>query len=413
MLDCSPRVDTYHRCCRCPLLCLALIIIMLEGSQCQTCYDVPGWHDDGGIKWDCEWYGGDVGLDDYYADGDTRCSLWGSCCEFAGHTANTACCACGGGFIKTDNNDVPSVSPTLSFAPTSSVAPSQEPSVSNSPTVFCRDIAGWYDIDGPRGSCSWYAADVLDDDDYYSEDDTRCALYGHKYENFGMTANDACCVCGGGYYLGQEPTLVPSVSHKPISELQLPSYNPTNLHQPSISSDPSLGCVDIPNWHAIDGARYDCIWFGQPLGDDDTYYIEEDLTTRCEYWGSGYENMGHVANTACCVCGGGLREIAAVSSSPSITLDTSRPSLSSSNSPTRIQITLSSMEPTLQTSNEPTFISNSEIITEKPSRSRNESNASNDSSKSNENSSGTNSKIMLWDTVLFFTAINKLLLMLF
>ena len=54
---------------------------------------VPGWHDDGGIKWDCEWYGGDVGLDDYYADGDTRCNLWGSCCEFAGHTANTACCA--------------------------------------------------------------------------------------------------------------------------------------------------------------------------------------------------------------------------------------------------------------------------------------------------------------------------------
>jgi rRNA maturation protein Nop10 len=48
------------------------------------------------------------------------------------------------------------------------------------------DVTGWYDADGPEYDCTWYA---LDD---------NCQLYGSELENFGYTANEACCVCGGG-----------------------------------------------------------------------------------------------------------------------------------------------------------------------------------------------------------------------
>ena len=46
----------------------------------------------------------------------------------------------------------------------------------------------WYDSDGPFFDCDWYAA--------YPE--MTCHWYGDDFENFGMTANQACCACGGG-----------------------------------------------------------------------------------------------------------------------------------------------------------------------------------------------------------------------
>jgi len=54
-------------------------------------------------------------------------------------------------------------------------------------SVCLDDPIGWYDKDGPTFDCEWYG----------SESD-RCTLYGDEYENFGTTANKACCVCGGG-----------------------------------------------------------------------------------------------------------------------------------------------------------------------------------------------------------------------
>jgi hypothetical protein len=48
----------------------------------------------------------------------------------------------------------------------------------------CVDVPGWYDSDG-------------DDCNFYAEDN-NCQLYGSGFENFGYTANQACCVCGGG-----------------------------------------------------------------------------------------------------------------------------------------------------------------------------------------------------------------------
>ena len=45
---------------------------------------------------------------------------------------------------------------------------------------------GWYDADGPYYDCAWYAQG------------SNCADLGDYFANFGKTANQACCACGGG-----------------------------------------------------------------------------------------------------------------------------------------------------------------------------------------------------------------------
>jgi hypothetical protein len=55
----------------------------------------------------------------------------------------------------------------------------------------CLDVAGWYDADGPEFDCTWYAQD------------DNCELFGSGLENDGYTANEACCVCGGGSIDGE------------------------------------------------------------------------------------------------------------------------------------------------------------------------------------------------------------------
>lgn len=59
-------------------------------------------------------------------------------------------------------------------------APTIDPSCVDSPI-------GWFDSDGPTYDCAWYAVD------------TRCEDVGDFYPGVdGKTANQACCVCGGG-----------------------------------------------------------------------------------------------------------------------------------------------------------------------------------------------------------------------
>jgi hypothetical protein len=59
----------------------------------------------------------------------------------------------------------------------------------------CVDIlingSDWYDSDGETYDCDWYATG------------NNCE-YGDSFANFGYTANDACCVCGGGTIEGND-----------------------------------------------------------------------------------------------------------------------------------------------------------------------------------------------------------------
>lgn len=111
------------------------------------------WHDNGGKTYDCLWY----------AKYD-RCEQYGQGYANGGFTASQACCSCGGGLVK----------------------------VPEGPT--CADISvngqAWHDAD-PAGSynCAWYGQGH------------HCEQWGHlsQYANWGYTAKQACCVCGGGH----------------------------------------------------------------------------------------------------------------------------------------------------------------------------------------------------------------------
>ena len=59
------------------------------------------------------------------------------------------------------------------------VQPNTGGSCNDSPT-------GWYDADGSDYDCDWYGQG------------TNCNQHGDGYANFGKTANEACCACGGG-----------------------------------------------------------------------------------------------------------------------------------------------------------------------------------------------------------------------
>eukprot|EP00662_Eupelagonemidae_sp_cell21_P057994 gene57994-biopygen51927 len=112
----------------------------------------------------------------------------------------------------------------------------------------------------------------------------RCRVFvgiaaaNNRYANEGLVASTACCVCGGG------STAATASSPIGCTDLPLPS-NGGAWHRWQ---------APIPAWGAQAGndLTNDCAWFG-------------DIVTRCASFGNHDANEGLVANTACCVCGGG------------------------------------------------------------------------------------------------------------
>ena len=147
-----------------------------------------------------------------------RCETFGNLEGSLGKTALEACCACGGGSVyliipSSPPTFAPTTTPVLSptnmpnhltssptnapvpntSAPTNvSVSPSSSPTnvpvpATSSPSTNCEDNPpGWHDIDGPIFDCEWYA------------EGNRCQDYGNIEGDLGKTAQEACCVCGGG-----------------------------------------------------------------------------------------------------------------------------------------------------------------------------------------------------------------------
>ena len=274
------------------------------------CIDDPvGWYDIDGPLYDCVWY----------KEGN-NCEVHGDNYKRLEHTANTACCACGGG-ARTKVSPAPTVTVAQSPTATPSKLPSSKPTTepTSSPSGVCTDDpVGWYDIDGPIFDCAWY------------KEGNNCSLFGNNYENFGKTANQVCCVCGGGNDSSppnspispptstpsntpsklksdvpsmlptKVPTASPSSGPTPApSKSPVVSMLPTKVPTVSPTSKPSKSPVVIPqlcyetdrDWYDIDGPTYDCAWYG--LGDN------------CFLYGDLYERLGTTANQVCCECGGG------------------------------------------------------------------------------------------------------------
>ena len=95
---------------------------------------------------------------------------------------------------------------------------------------------GWYDSDGPTCTydCNWYSSG------------TNCASYGDSYANFGTTANQACCVCGGGSPTKggpgptESPTSSPTPAPTPPAPTKSPSSSPSRVPSFRPSASPTL-----------------------------------------------------------------------------------------------------------------------------------------------------------------------------
>lgn len=114
----------------------------------------------------------------------------------------------------------------------------------------------WHDDGGPSYNCEWY-----------SQKKKRCKKYGGKHPWKGLTANDACCACGGGEGEGK--------ALKPVCvDLTLANGDP---------------------WHDEGGPKTTCQWYSEK-------------SNRCKKYGSKYPFEEMTASAACCTCGGGIEQ---------------------------------------------------------------------------------------------------------
>ena len=164
-------------------------------------------------------------------------------------------------------------------------------------TVYARVSSAYDDfilpyIDKLRDTLS----DRLDciDNSFYDSSGFDCIVYAtfpHKClsadgrANAGVTANEACCACGGGTN-EKRPSSAPSISSSPTDSSK-PSGNPSVSSNPSDS--PKLSSCDTPGWVDRDGDG--CDWY------------EENDAPGCPYNGGFGGEMG-VADDNCCYCAG-------------------------------------------------------------------------------------------------------------
>ena len=148
--------------------------------------------------------------------------------------------------------------------------------------------APWNDADGSYYNCNWYGSN-----------DAYCNLYGNAGKNFGRTANQACCVCGGGSdsINISNPKPTPSPTRSPTSRptpspTRSPTRSPTPAPTPQKNNDENSKCKDIPNWYDQDGSYYNCNWYGSQA-------------SHCSLYGKLNGQFNKNANQACCSCGGG------------------------------------------------------------------------------------------------------------
>uniref|UniRef100_A0A7S2L987 Uncharacterized protein n=1 Tax=Leptocylindrus danicus TaxID=163516 RepID=A0A7S2L987_9STRA len=172
----------------------SLLLVQQVRAEAEACQDLPGWLDVDGDG--CAFYEALADDDYYYDDLTTNCDVYGYCCTNMGHTAQTACCVCGGGvnFIET-----------------------------------CEDDEEWVDCDGL--SCEWYDRDTYDDyddeDDFrYDDRDTVCSVHGTECPGpDGRTASEACCRCGGGKLGATTPAVTDAPTKAPVTSS--PTKGPT------------------------------------------------------------------------------------------------------------------------------------------------------------------------------------------
>ena len=125
------------------------------------------------------------------------------------YTASEACCVCGGGKrTHTEGATDDTLSP---------LAPTPVPTCTDLTWTDHRRGGAWYNSDYVAKTCSWFA-------DRPSH--ARCRNFGDDDRNI-YTANEACCVCGGGkrthpaMSTGESPVSVSGVSGRSETTLRI------------------------------------------------------------------------------------------------------------------------------------------------------------------------------------------------
>lgn len=158
-------------------------------AQSNVCYDTPDWLDTNGFG--CGFY------ETYKVScNPSSVNIWTS----DGYDASSACCYCDGKEEEGENGGITVLS------------------------SGCNDVVGWAD-DEAGLTCTQYAQYNIDCDNGFADSN-------------GITPNEACCYCGGGWTENPTdyPSAVPSVipSNEPSS-----SIGPSNIHSAAPSSAPS------------------------------------------------------------------------------------------------------------------------------------------------------------------------------
>jgi hypothetical protein len=161
-----------------------------------NCENVPGYVDTYGDG--CDWHESN----EYPGCGEYGDSTGGV--GFEDTNGFESCCHCGGGI----NPD-----PTISPAPTATFVINPE----------CEDVDGFVDIYSDR--CSWYETNDEQDCKYYG------TTGGLVRGNADLTANDACCYCGGGVSPTSTPTPEPTTA--PVNPTSMPSTAAPAVSEPS------------------------------------------------------------------------------------------------------------------------------------------------------------------------------------
>jgi len=204
----------------------AVTLELTAGQDTSTCSDYlingEAWTDS--EKFPCSAYAENRWCDPYGSDYANN-----------GFVAKQACCACQGGFNPAAGETQPVSEVSVCFDHT-----------------FENGVA-WNDAGGDLYTCAeWYSQDGI------------CARDGGKYEFAGVTANQACCVCGGGSEVA------------PVVVFECFDHEYEN--------------GDV--WNDSD-ENYSC-----------SSYYTTDYPDRCN---ENFQNQGFTAKTACCSCGGGSK----------------------------------------------------------------------------------------------------------
>jgi hypothetical protein len=91
----------------------------------------------------------------------------------------------------------------------------------------------WHDSDSAVFTCDWYGGK------------DKCAQYGNDFENMDKTANEGCCVCGGGVSNASSSTAPSNIPSAEPSLSTVPSLEASST--PSVSVLPSEGPSTSPS----------------------------------------------------------------------------------------------------------------------------------------------------------------------